>query len=55
MSTDRKDLEIHIDVSLIPTYTQNTLADATLDMIKGILKQPNGRELLDKKINELQL
>lgn len=39
--------ELHIDVSLIPEYTRDVLAAATLEMVRGILKMPNGRAMLD--------
>lgn len=39
--------ELHIDVSLIPDHTRDVLAAATLEMVRGILKQPGGREMLD--------
>ena len=51
----KSDSAIHIDILLIPQYTQETLAAATLDFIHGILAQPGGREALDKKIVELGL
>lgn len=38
---------IHIDVSLIPDYKRDQLCAATLEFIKGILRQPGGREMLD--------
>ena len=38
---------IHIDVSLIPDYKRDQLCAATLEFIKGILRQPAGREMLD--------
>lgn len=47
--------EICIDIFSIPPHIQSSLASATVDMIKGILDQSNGREKLDKKICELGL
>ncbi len=47
--------EIHIDISLIPKRKQEALASACLDMVKNILNSPGGREMLDKKIEELGL
>ena len=42
--------EIHINVDEIPDYVRDNLAAATLDFIRGILRQPGGREALDAKI-----
>ena len=39
--------QIHIDVNLIPEWTRDRLCAATLDFIKGILRQPGGKEMLD--------
>lgn len=41
---------IHIDVSIIPDHVRDDLAAATLDFIRGILREPDGRERLDAKI-----
>lgn len=41
---------IHIDVAAIPDHVRDDLAAATLDFIRGILRQPDGRERLDAKI-----
>ena len=46
---------VHIDVDIIPQYTQECLARATLAFIQRILSQPGGREALDRKIAELGL
>lgn len=43
---------IHVDVTLIPDYVWDDLAAATLDLIRGILRQPGGREMLDAKTEE---
>lgn len=42
--------EIHINVSEIPDHVRDGLAAATLDFVRGILRQPGGREALDAKI-----
>lgn len=41
---------IKIDTSLIPNEVANDLADATLDLIYGILQQPGGREALEARV-----
>ena len=41
---------IHINVAEIPDQVRDDLAAATLDFIRGILRQPGGREALDAKI-----
>lgn len=41
---------VHIDISAIPDHVRDDLAAATLDFIRGILRQPEGRERLDAKI-----
>lgn len=41
--------EIQIDTSAIPAEVMNRLAAATLDLVKGILQQPGGREALDAR------
>lgn len=43
---------IHINVDEIPDYVRDELATATLDLIRGILRQPGGREMLNAKIEE---
>lgn len=43
---------IHINVDDIPYHVRDELAAATLDMVRGILVQPGGREMLDAKIRE---
>lgn len=45
---------IHIDMSQMSQYQQESLAAATLDLLNGILAQPGGRELLDRKKAELR-
>ena len=40
---------IKIDVGLIPNYVRDDLAAATLEFMKRILEQPEGREMLDTK------
>lgn len=39
--------EIRIDTSLIPPEVQEVLAKSALEMVKGILAQPGGREKID--------
>ena len=41
---------IHINVDEIPDYVRDELAAATLDLIRGILRQPGGRAALDERI-----
>lgn len=43
---------IHINVDEIPDHVRDELAAATLDMVRGILVQPGGREMLDAKIRK---
>lgn len=41
---------IHVDVTAIPDYVRDDLAAATLAFVRGLLRLPGGRELLDAKI-----
>lgn len=41
---------VHINVTEIPDHTRDDLAAATLDLIRGILRQPGGRAALDERI-----
>jgi len=41
---------VHINVAEIPNHTRDDLAAATLDFVRGILRQPGGRAALDAKI-----
>ncbi|MCI8363192.1 MAG: hypothetical protein HFJ41_08905 [Clostridia bacterium] len=41
---------IHINVAEIPDHARDDLAAATLDFVRGILRQPGGRAALDTKI-----
>lgn len=41
---------VHINVAEIPAHTRDNLAAATLELIRGILRQPGGREALDERI-----
>ena len=41
---------IKIDTSSIPDHARDSLAEATLELVKNILAQPNGRQLLGAKI-----
>ena len=41
---------IHINVAEIPDHARDDLAAATLELIRGILRQPGGRAALDEKI-----
>ena len=38
---------IHIDFDAIPDCVRDDLAVATLNLLRGILRQPGGREMLD--------
>lgn len=42
--------EVHINVAEIPDHVRDDLAAATLDLIRGILRQPGSREALDQRI-----
>ncbi len=44
--------KIKIDTSSIPGEVQDRLAAATLEMVHGILRQPGGREKLERRIKE---
>lgn len=44
---------IRINTDLIPDYTRDYIAQATLDLIFHILEDQHGRELLEKKKREL--
>lgn len=39
---------IEIDVTQSPDHVRDSLAEATLDLLKNILRKPGGREMLDK-------
>lgn len=41
---------VHINVEEIPDYVRDDLSAATLDLIRGILRQPGGRAALDERI-----
>ena len=41
---------VHINVAEIPDHARDDLAAATLELIRGILRQPGGRAALDEKI-----
>lgn len=41
---------IHVNVTDIPNHVRDDLAAATLDLVRGILRQPGGRERMDAKI-----
>lgn len=43
---------IHINVDEIPDHVRDGLAAAVLDMVRNILAQPGGREMLDAKSRE---
>lgn len=43
---------IHINVGEIPDHVRDELAAAALDMVRNILAQPGGREMLDAKTRE---
>lgn len=42
--------KIHINVDEIPDHVRDELAASTLELIRGILRQPGGRERLDARI-----
>ena len=42
--------DVKIDLTQIPTHTQDEIASATLDFIHRILNQPEGRQMLDARI-----
>jgi hypothetical protein len=44
---------ITINTAAIPAHVREDLAAATLELIRGILRQPGGRERLDAKKAEL--
>lgn len=44
---------IVIDTAAIPAHVREDLAAATLELIRGILRQPEGRERMDAKKAEL--
>ena len=46
--------KIKIDTSLIPGEVRDRLAAATLEMVRGILRQPGGREALDAYLGSQQ-
>lgn len=45
---------VKLDVSLIPDHVRDELAAATLELVRSILRQPGGREMLDSKRDELE-
>ena len=44
---------ITIDTAAIPAHVREDLAAATLELIRGILRKPGGRERLEAKKAEL--
>ena len=52
MSNKTYDNEIKIDTSLIPNHTRDSLAAATLEFVKGLIKNPKTNEMLEKKKKE---
>ncbi len=46
---------IHMDLNSMSQYKKDALAAATLAMFNGILAQPGGRELIERKKAELGL
>lgn len=44
---DELTTEIHINVDEIPDHVRDALAASTLELVRGILRQPGGREALD--------
>ncbi len=53
MSKQQAENPIHIDVSLIPDHVRDSLAEDAMRMVLGIIRQPGGRELLDRKKAEI--
>lgn len=47
---DELTASVHINVAEIPAHVRDDLAAATLELIRGILRQPGGRAALDAKI-----
>lgn len=43
---------IHINVDEIPDHARDALAESTLELVRSILRQPGGREMLDAKTEE---
>lgn len=44
---------VRINTDIIPDHTRDFLAQATLDLISQIMKDPHGRERLEKKKREI--
>ncbi len=44
---------IHIDTSQVPDHVRNQLAEASMNMVLGIIQKPGGRELLEVKKAEI--
>lgn len=47
--SSKVDQAVSINMAEIPDYARDRLAEATLDLLRGILRQPGGREALDAK------
>ena len=47
--------ELRINVSEIPDCVREDLARATLEMVRNILAQPGGREMLDREKERIKL
>ena len=47
--------DVHIDVSLIPEWTRDNLARATMEYMKRLLAHPQGRKMIEDKKRELGL
>lgn len=48
--SSKVDQAVSINTAEIPDYARDRLAEATLDLLRGILRQPGGREALDARI-----
>ena len=49
MDIPNKESSIEFDPSLVPDHVREEISRATLDLIKSILQQPGGREMLDAR------
>ena len=45
---------ISINTKEIPEYARNQIAEATLAMVLRVIRQPDGREMIEKKKAELR-
>lgn len=47
--------EIRLNLSEIPEHVKEDLARASLEMVRNILAQPGGREMLDREKERIKL